>query len=253
MSGRRALWGLVAFYAAAVFVLPRYEADLLQGLVDSRALRQSEAASGWVGAMTYCDCPQGACACEAGCAGHRRLDWSSPHTVATGFCAGTFVLTPFVSRQLLFVKTYGATREGPAPASPPEASGASPAPASAPSAPACAPRHSRLSAWQVGALAATGMFLACLVNFALGAFFSLFGRGPSLGSRWSGLLDRWGLGVLAAGFLLPAGFPLGLASLYLGLRRANVAGMVAVAAIGSVCHVMVLMAAYDRLAQWLGA
>ncbi len=238
MSGRRALWVLVAVYVAAVFVLPRYEADLLQRLIDARAVRQSEAASGWLGAMTYCDCPQASCACDAGCAGHRRLDWSSPHTVATGFFAGTFVLTPFVSRQLVFVKTYGATREDAA------------APAAAPT---CAQRHDRLGAWHLGALAAAGMFAACLLNFALGAFLSLFGRGPGLGSRWSGLLDRWGLGVLAAGFLLPAGFPIGLASLYLGLRRANVAGMLLVAAIGSLCHVMVLMAAYDRLAHWLGA
>lgn len=248
MSGRRALWVLVALYVAAMFVLPRYEADLLQRLIDSRVVRQSETASDWLGAMTYCDCPQASCACDAGCAGHRRLDWNSPHTVATGFFAGTFVLTPFVSRQLVFVKTYGATREGATATPPPESSTQAPSTVQV-----CARRQDRLSAWQLGALAAAGMFIACLFNFVLGASLSLFGRGPGLGSRWSGLLDRWGLGVLAAGFLLPAGFPIGLASLYLGLRRANVAGLLLVAAMGSLCHVMVLMAAYDRLAQWLGA
>lgn len=242
MSGRRALWVLAAVYIGAVFVFPRYESDLLQRLIDSRAVRQSEAAAGWIGAMTYCDCPPAGCACDKDCAGQRRLDWRSPHTVATGFFAGTFVLTPFVSRQLVFVKTYGASRTQAAATLAPVAAAAG-----------CAPQQARLGAWQVGALAGLGMFAACLVNFFLGACLSVFGRGAGPGSRWSGLLDRWGLGVMAAGFLMPAGFPVGLASLYLGLRRVSLAGFVAVAAIGSACHVMVLMAAYDRLAQWLGA
>ena len=241
MSGRRALWALLAVYGVAVFVFPRYEADLLQRLVDARAVRESEAVSRWVGAMTYCDCAPPVCVCDAACAGHRRLDWSSPHTVTTGFFAGTFVLTPFVSRQLVFVKTFGATRPQAVP------------PPSAAADTACARRHERPGAWQVGMLAALGMFAACLINFALGACLSLFTRGAGLGSLWSGLLDRLGLGAMAVGFLMPAGFPVGLASLYLGLRRTNAAGFLAVAAIGSACHVMVLMTAYDRLAQWLGA
>jgi hypothetical protein len=54
--------------------------------------------------------------------------------------------------------------------------------------------------------------------------------------------------MLGAGFLMPFGFPIGLACLYVGFRRSSFGGFLLTAGTGSICHVVVLVTAFPHLA-----
>ena len=220
MSGLRMAALLVLGYLAFLVVFPRFEGELLHRITQTEAVRQSEALTDWIDGMTTCECSQARMTCNPDCREDPRLDGSSPRTVATGFFASTFVLTPFVSRHLVFIRTYGEHRKSP---------------------------------WVFGLIAAVAMFTACIINFVLGACMGLMGGRPSAGQRWARSLDRWGPGVFLIGCIAPLGFPIGLASLYLGWRHAHMALFVPVAAVGCAWHIIVLSAASGPLLRWWGA
>jgi len=220
MSGVRIIALLVMGYLAFLVVFPRFEATLLDRIARSEAIRQSDAVAGWFDGMTTCECSQGRITCSAGCSLDRRLDGSSTRTVATSFFASTFVLTPFISRYLVFIRTYGAHRT---------------------------------NASVFGAVAAMAMFGACLINFVLGACLGRVAVRRRGAQRWAQWFDRWGPGVFVLGCFAPVGFPIGLASLYLGWRRTRVGIFLLVAALGCACHVLILIAASGPLLLWWGA
>ena len=220
MSSLRPLALLLIGYLAFIVLFPRYESDLLDRIARSEAIHQSDVIVEWIDGMTTCNCSQGITACTPGCTQDRKLDWSSPRTVATGFFAGTFVLTPFISRQLIFIRAYAANRA-----------------------------HALFA----GAIAAIAMFTACVMNFLIGACLGLVVRCPNVSQRWARLLDRWRLGLFMLGCCAPIGFPIGLASLYLGWRHARIGLFMTVAALGCACHVFVLVIAYDQLVRLWGA
>ena len=220
MRGVRMVALLVLGYLAFLVVFPRFEGELLNRITRTDAVRQSVALTDWIDGMTTCECSQIRTTCTPVCRLDRRLDGSSPRTVATGFFASTFVLTPFISRHLVFIRTYGEHRTSP---------------------------------WVFGLIAAVAMFCACVINFVLGACLGLVAGRPSTGQRWARWLDRWGPGVFLLGCLAPLGFPIGLASLYLGWRHARLALFLPIAAVGCACHILILEAASGPLLRWWGA
>lgn len=253
MSRIRTLGILAVAYLAFVLVYPRYESDLLDRIIASPTVHRSHILSRWVDGITSRDCQQSACTCAPSCAGNRRLDWGKPWTVATGVFAGTFVLTPFVSRHLVFVKAFDAARPGLDVAVRPERGTPFMKPRDdvSTTAPRCGHIQAPMDPLWVAAIAVAAMFAACTTNFALGTAAGWFAQRPKVAMRWASLIDRWGVGILALGFLFPAGFPIGLASLYLGFRRERIGAFLMVAALGCACHVIVLMAVYENMMHLL--
>lgn len=220
MSGFRMIALLVFGYLVFVLVFPRFEGDILNRMAQTEVIQESQTFAAWIDGMTTCECAQGRTPCTPYCTHDRKLDGSSPQTVATGFFASTFVLTPFVSRHLVFIRTY---------------------------------REHRTEAWGFAAIAAMAMFIACVINFLLGACLGLMTGSSKLGKRWTGWLDRWGPGVFVLGCFAPLGFPIGLASFYLGMRLTRLDHFLSVAALGCVCHIFMLITVSDSLHRWWGS
>ena len=219
MSGIRMLL-LVLGYLAFLLLFPRFEGELLHRITQTEEVRRSEALTDWINGMTTCTCSQVRMVCTPVCSQDRQLDGSSPRTVATGFFASTLVLTPFVSRHLVFILTYVEHRAYP---------------------------------WVFGFIASMAMFSACVINFLLGACLSLVAGRHSLSQRWARWLERWGPGVFLIGCLAPLGFPIGLASLYMGWRHSRLVVFLPIAAVGCVCHIVILILASDSLLLWWGS
>ena len=220
MSGVRVIALLVVCYLAFLVVFPKFEGGMLNSIAQSQAVTQSDTFKGWVDDMTTCECSLGRMTCTPVCTQDRRLDGSSPRTVATGFFISTFVLTPIISRHLVFIRMYG---------------------------------EHRADDWVFSAVAAMAMFSACVINFSIGTLLGLLAGRPSFDQRWARLLDRWGPMVFVLGCLAPLGFPIGLASLYLGWRRAPLSLFLLAAAVGCASHVLILAAAHGTVLRWWGA
>jgi len=220
MSRLRMVALLILGYLVFIVVFPRFEGELLNRITQTKAVRQSETLTDWIDGMTSCECSQARMTCNPNCRENPQLDGSSPRTIATGFFASTFVLTPFVPRHLVFIETYGKYQKPP---------------------------------WVFGLIATVAMFTACTINFVLGACMGLVRGRPSAGQRWARSLDRWGPGVFLIGCIAPLGFPIGLASLYLGWRHTRIAFFLPIAAVGCACHILVLIAASGPLLRWWSA
>jgi hypothetical protein len=220
-------------YAALFLLLPRYQTDILKAVIDSPKVHESAFLSHWIDGMTRCQCDVPPCACQNGCSEQRRIDWTSPYTITAGVFSGTLAFMPFPPRHIVFLQSYAVATSG---ADVPEMTEL------------CGPSRSPMSPQQVIAFAALAMFAACLLNFALGFLLGALIGSRRSGSGWVRSIDRWGLPMLGAGFLMPFGFPIGLACLYVGFRRSSFGGFLLTAGAGSICHVVVLVTAFPHLA-----
>jgi hypothetical protein len=230
----------IILYALLMFFSPTYEANLIDRIANSSGVSKSDAISSWIDKMTYCSCSSSPCSqCKLNCENGRMLNWQSVHTIATGIFAGSFVLTPFISRHWVFVNVYKAAilhsdKElfvNPNP---------------------CIPSKGLLEPQTVVVISTLAMLLACVANYIIGSVLSIFTMRSRASFKLAVLMDRWGLWVIAFGFLVPFGFPIGISTLYLGYRRVNFGGFVCVVALGCVCHILVLVNLYEKSVHLIG-
>ena len=130
MSRFRTLLIALAIYGSVFTIARSYQAEILDWILESRAVSESPTLEGIVESITKCGQGTATCDCQLEtCTQPRQVDLDSPYTLGLGVMVGSLVIMPFPPRYLVFLSVYARDRpvtDSAQPRAPPVAPSANP-------------------------------------------------------------------------------------------------------------------------------